>query len=601
MKFKINWRKWISVTMVAVTVVAAVKISPSTSVSYAFTQTTGTIKGTSVNIRQSATTSSTSVAKLSAPAAVTVIDQTSQGGWNWYQISFPYNGGTTTGWVRADLITVNNAAAPTPDNGASGDDAAYTSSLQAAGFPASYCSYLLALHKQYPNWQFQAVQTGLDWNTVIENESKLGVNLVQASSNDACKSTQSGAYDWASNKWYGLDGAGWVNASSEMIAYCMDPRNYLDATNIFQFATNEYEPYQNAAGVAALLNGSFMAGNYTDSDGAVRSYPDTFTTVGANLGVSPYHLASRCRQEQGTKGTSGSISGTVSGYNNLYNYFNVGAYAKNGKSAVENGLIYARNQGWNTRYASIQGGAATVANRYVKIGQNTVYFEKFNVVTTSLNKYSHQYMTNVEAATSEGKSMSKAYTDLGQGLIFRIPVYANMPDSVCTRPSSGNPNNWLSSLTVAGYNITPSFQGGTTTYSMIVGESVSSVAISANPVAATSSVSGTGTVSLNYGNNAISVVCTAQNGTQRAYNLNIVRQGSGTTSGGGTTSYGKGDVNGDGKISLIDLVHIKRHLLGISTLEGTQFAAADINGDGKVTLLDYAMVKRHLLGIQLIQ
>ena len=66
-------------------------------------------------------------------------------------------------------------------------------------------------------------------------------------------------------------------------------------------------------------------------------------------------------------------------------------------------------------------------------------------------------------------------------------------------------------------------------------------------------------------------------------------------------SYQKGDVNGDGKISLLDLVHIKRHLLGISTLEGTQFAAADINEDGKVTLLDYAMVKRHLLGIQLIQ
>lgn len=678
MKLSFKCRKWISIVVIAAAIVTAIGVDRFSTVSYAYTQTSGTIKGAAVRVRDSASTSGGIITKLDNGTAVTVIDQTTTAGEVWYQISFTNNGAPATGWVRYDLINVgasgteappvdtsvsgttgtivgtginvrsgpgtsyskvtkvnsgqsvsilgqNNASgtiwyqvsfsigaasytgwiiqnyitmnngASTENVGASPDDAGYIAALQSAGFPASYCNYLLALHKQYPSWQFEAVQTGLDWNTVIENESKLGVNLVQASSNDACKSTQSGAYDWTNNRWYGLDGAGWVNASSEMIAYSMDPRNYLDATNIFQFATNEYQTYQNTAGVSSLLNGTFMAGNYNDTDGAVRNYSETFTTVGANLGVSPYHLASRCRQEQGTKGTSGSISGTVAGYENLFNYFNINAYAKNGNNATINGLIHARSQGWNTRYASIQGGAAVVANRYVKIGQNTVYFEKFNVVTTSLNKYSHQYMTNVEAATSEGKSMSKAYTDLGQALLFRIPVYSGMPDAVCARPSSGNPNNWLRSLSVAGYNITPSFSGGNTTYSMIVGESVSSVSISADAVAATSSVSGTGTIGLNYGSNAVSVVCTAQNGTQRAYNINIVRQG------GGSGTYTRGDVSGDGKITLLDLAHIKRQLLGISPLEGAQFTAADINGDGKITLLDYAMVKRHLLGIESIQ
>ena len=65
-------------------------------------------------------------------------------------------------------------------------------SLKSAGFPDSYCNSLLALHQKYPDWQFVPVQTGLDWNTVIANESVVGRNLVQSSSNDARKSTETG-------------------------------------------------------------------------------------------------------------------------------------------------------------------------------------------------------------------------------------------------------------------------------------------------------------------------------------------------------------------------------------------------------------------------
>ena len=41
-------------------------------------------------------------------------------------------------------------------------------------------------------------------------------------------------------------------------------------------------------------------------------------------------------------------------------------------------------------------------------------------------------MTNVQAAMSEGKTMSTAYADKSQGFIFRIPVYSNMPESAVT-------------------------------------------------------------------------------------------------------------------------------------------------------------------------
>ena len=55
--------------------------------------------------------------------------------------------------------------------------------------------------------------------------------------------------------------------------------------------------------------------------------------------------------------------------------------------------------------------------------------------------------------------MSTAYADKSQGFIFRIPVYSNMPESAVTFSDSGNPNNWLSSLSVSGYGLTPVFPG----------------------------------------------------------------------------------------------------------------------------------------------
>ena len=91
-----------------------------------------------------------------------------------------------------------------------------------------------------------------------------------------------------------------------------------------------------------------------------------------------------------------------------------------------------------------------MADNYVKKGQNTIYFEKFNVVYTN-SLYAHQYMTNVQAAMSEGTNMGKAYTDKNQAFVFRIPVYQNMPESAVTFADKGNPNNWLSSITVDGY------------------------------------------------------------------------------------------------------------------------------------------------------
>ena len=82
--------------------------------------------------------------------------------------------------------------------------------------------------------------------------------------------------------------------------------------------------------------------------------------------------------------------------------------------------------------------------------------------------YTHQYMTNVLAPRSESSTASQAYSDTTKkntALVFKIPVYKNMPDSACELPTGeGSPNNALTSLSVSGYSLTPTFDMFTTEY-----------------------------------------------------------------------------------------------------------------------------------------
>lgn len=547
------------------------------SVSQAQTGVVSTNGGT-LSVRTGPGTTYGRITSLANGTAVTILSEEN----GWYKVN--YGGGE--GYVSKDYIRLQDGGGGTVAD--PNVDEAYVAQLEGQGFPRSYAVLLAGLHATHPTWVFQPVNTGLDWNTVIEKESVLSINMVPKSSDDSWKSTASGAYNWSNNTWTILDGSSWVGASPAIISYYMDPRNFLNETEIHQFETLEYQAYQSAEDVQNVLNGTFMSGALRDDSS--RTYAETFVAAGNSSHANPLHLAARCKQEQG-QGTSPLISGSYSGFEGYYNYFNIGAYGTPVSVLYSRGLTTAKNNGWNSVYNSIVGGASYLADKYINKKQNTLYFQKFNVVGASL--YQHQYMANVQAAVSEGKTMSKAYSSKEHDFVFLIPIYSNMPENPCPQPAGGNPNNWLKSLSVGNCNLTPAFSGATTQYSLIVGADTGSVSISASPVAATSSVTGTGTVNLNYGSNQVKVTCTAQNGSAREYIINIVRQGS--------AQYAKGDVNGDGGITLLDMLLVKRHILGLGTLTGEQFNAADINGDGKVDLLDCLKVKRHILGYEYIQ
>ncbi|MCI9337790.1 MAG: hypothetical protein HFH93_09660 [Lachnospiraceae bacterium] len=298
-------------------------------------------------------------------------------------------------------------------------------------FPESYRPMLLELKKTHPNWTFAKMNTTLDWGDVISNELLYGRSLVYKT-----------LPEWAKNGLY--DTGNWYYASRAALELYMDPRNSLTEKAIFQFEQLTYnEAYHTQEAVANFLKNTFM----TDNDGKVApgtntSYAKLFWEVGREEGrkVSPFHLAARVLQEQGD-GTSPLISGTYPGYEGYYNYFNIKASGTTNEEIYRQGLQYAKEQGWSNADSAIRGGADFISANYIKRAQDTLYLQKFNVnppgTPNAYATYTHQYMQNIMAPTTEGLSIKKLYSEAGaldNTFVFKIPVYENMPAQPCAEP-----------------------------------------------------------------------------------------------------------------------------------------------------------------------
>lgn len=132
----------------------------------------------------------------------------------------------------------------------------------------------------------------------------------------------------------------------------------------------------------------------------------------------------------------------ANGGKKYYNLFNIGAYGNTISQILENGLQRAKQEGWTSMASSIKGGAKFLANRYIAVGQKTLYYQKFNVVNKE-SLYGHQYMQNVLAAQNEGVKIRKEYESngiLNQYYVFEIPLYSNMPKGNCPKATNLNPN-----------------------------------------------------------------------------------------------------------------------------------------------------------------
>lgn len=344
----------------------------------------------------------------------------------WYRVSCLMDGREYSGYIQKKHLAYSDEdflawEKSHPLNGSQSVQSLRYTMDDVYQFPPSYRGALTILKNAHPNWVFVRMNTNLNWDYVVENEAYQDRSLVPSSSPESWKRGPSGQ-------------ARWAIASHEIIKYYLDPRNFLKDPFIFQFEQLTYNSsYHTQAAVQQLLNATFMRG---EIPGEGITYARAFYDIGRSKGVSPFHLACRVYQEQG-QGTSPLISGTYPGYEGVYNYFNIGATGSSDSQVIQNGLAYARDKGWTSRYASLAGGASLLAQNYILQGQDTLYLQKFDVDNSANGMFWHQYMQNICAPASESSSIRNAYSSTGaldNTFVFKIPVYNNMPDSACPLP-----------------------------------------------------------------------------------------------------------------------------------------------------------------------
>lgn len=323
-------------------------------------------------------------------------------------------------------------------------------------FPESYQNLLRQFVEDnfHENWNFQAYYTGIDWNDFIANESIHGKNRVHQDFDIAyrcsCNNLASGYYC----------------ANSQITAYFIDPRNFINERNIFQFLDVSYNEQIYTKNIVEKLVSKYKVFNegklitFVMSDENHKDYNKqvtmTFTDIimeaSAITKMSPISMVIKIVQEIGVNG-SASTTGNNSTYPNTYNFFNIGS--SDTGDAILNGLKYASDHGWHCPYTSIIEGAEFNSSNYIKAGQNTAYFYKYDCVgnkilsngeiqeVTSDDLY-HQYMTNIQDPYSQSASLFDTYTNndlLKENLNFIIPVFNNMPEEPIDKISSLSNSN----------------------------------------------------------------------------------------------------------------------------------------------------------------
>ena len=341
-------------------------------------------------------------------------------------------------------------------------ESAHYRALLEKGFPVSYAARIAPLCAKHPLWRFEPLFiTRLSggkytFSYCLDRETETEKRNLAPASAEGC--FQAGAsYD-----------SGLYPATREAIAFFMDPRNFLNEECVFQFwdlsGTAETEC------VRRLIAGSFL--EKIKFDGKETAL--FLCEEGEKAGVNAVFSALRLIQEQGAQGNA--LAGGEGGQallrwkrekcvrengknvltpekalsdeellslNGYYNYFNIGAAGSGLFAVIQNGLVRAKNEGWDTPEKAMRGGIAYLADEYVKRRQNTVYLQKWNVDPESRaenggsRNFWGQYMQNILAAEKEGERLGAVLGGENEAFSFLIPVYEGLPEEPCPDPSGG--------------------------------------------------------------------------------------------------------------------------------------------------------------------
>lgn len=531
----------------------------------------GYISGTNVNVRSGAGTNHSSVGKLSNTEVVILGTAQSNKGETWYHIR-TYDT-SITGYVHGDYVSIANTnhnilkgdtngdyvinsldvdnvnkhisgtqkltgsaitcADTNSDGTVDSTDLANiqghingTVDLSLEAFPESYKSALKALKQTYPNYIFLADYIDLTFNEVVENQMLKHRKLVSMTDGKSWRALGPENYNWQTGAFNTYSG-NWTDASREMIAHYVDPRNFLNINNVYAFVTQSYNEKQNADMLAKIIKGTFLENGFTDasayecgdvnSDGmintadlaairlhllGIRTLSDsekqradvngdkdinTADLAGVRLHLLELRTIPKVLEYEGSyiniimeaARQSGvnpyvlastiileqGVNGTSALISGEHGCYNFFNYGASGSDVIGNGVAYAKSAGWTSRSASIIGGAKKYAEGYIAAGQNTYYYKDFDVQDT--NPYTHQYAQSIYDAISSSARLRSAY--IGQtteAAVFRIPVYKDMPQTPVERPEKTDKlnNYYFTSISAAG--LSPSFSMYNKNYSL---------------------------------------------------------------------------------------------------------------------------------------
>jgi len=529
-----------------------------------------------------------------------IVDTNSDCPAGWYKVDYEGN----TGYICASMVDVyERNDTPVIDNAEA--RSACEADLKAKGFPSSYWSGLCSLKVKYSNWDFRPVYTGLDYADAVANESRCGINTITNKANaDYIDTSCPSALD-----------PGSAHASSKAIAYYLNPLNFLNEDTIFMFEDQYINKNISTDSYSAGAGKTF---NKKTTD-AIPYMSELVANASNESGLSQMAISARFKKELGTGFASNGLMYCIIAGNytskygwyyspnanptwakdatnrvNLdlyYNWFNIGA--NDGSDVTKRSFAFAVRSGWGgtndqktNRQLAMTGGSKWIVNNYLSIGQNTVYFNKFNThpnLTSSL--YTHQYMSDIKAPEAEARIVYNAYKStnmLNSNFVFYIPIYSNLGATINNEPDGAtnedviNDSGGISPATMvvsSGFKLNNNIITGINPGTSMTDIKNKITAIGGSVSSSNNGLAGTGTR------------ITISNGTSSAEFVIVV----------------KGDTSGDGVINALDLLQVQKNILGLYDLKNEYKLAGDTSGDGNINALDLLQVQKQILGSYTIE
>ena len=310
-----------------------------------------------------------------------------------------------------------------------------------------------------------------------------------------------------------------------------------------------------------LTQGSYtMTISGTGSDGKEEELLSTGFTVGAKDSNTPSGLDKEAYTVTFMNGNTQVATKTYS-LGDVYGKLPevsgagfVGWFTKDGRQVYENSMVAAENHTLSARFGTLYTVNFKVDGSVIRSRQlsaNDLIVAPSNPVKAADKNYVYSFSHWVDGS---GNRFVENMTYMPAGNVTYTAVFTKTANSGGTGGSTGgetpkpsgnyltgvSPSTSVSAMNSAGYTI---YSGSAKVTSGLVGTGMTAVSSSAT----------------------VTIVVT-------------------------------GDVSGDGKITITDVVKLQKSVVGSGSLSGAYAKAADINGDGKVTITDVVQAAQVTVG-----